>query len=149
MVLSSLCDSTRHPRRRVVCLGFPSAACHLTCLLPCDCLSEPASLLLLPLLCHGGSMADAWHGPTLHDHTLIIFVEPYESSPPRPTTMPWPPTANGDVPPAHITHGYGADDTLIQVGITAIVDDLGVVPLLGQCLDGNHNGHTAIRQQCD
>jgi hypothetical protein len=29
------------------------------------------------------------------------------------------------------------------------VDELGAVPILGQCLDGNHNGHTAIRQQCD
>jgi hypothetical protein len=26
---------------------------------------------------------------------------------------------------------------------------LGAVPLLGQCLDGNLNGHVAIRQQCD
>jgi transposase len=83
------------------------------------------------------------------DPTHLIFQGAYESSQPRPDTMPWPPTVNGDVPPAHITHGYGADDKLIQVGITAIVDDLGVVPLLGQCLDGNHNGHTAIRQQCD
>jgi hypothetical protein len=23
------------------------------------------------------------------------------------------------------------------------------VPILGQCLDGNRNGHTAIREQCD
>jgi hypothetical protein len=30
-----------------------------------------------------------------------------------------------------------------------VVDELGAVPLLGQCLDGNQNGHTAIRQQCD
>jgi hypothetical protein len=29
------------------------------------------------------------------------------------------------------------------------VDELGAVPLLSQCLDGNQNGHTAIRQQCD
>jgi len=30
-----------------------------------------------------------------------------------------------------------------------VVDELGAVPLLSQCLDGNANGHTAIRQQCD
>jgi transposase len=53
------------------------------------------------------------------------------------------------VPPAHITHGYGDDAKLIQVGLTSVVDELGAVPLLGQCLDGNQNGHTAIRQQCD
>jgi len=53
------------------------------------------------------------------------------------------------VPPAHLTHGYGDDAKLIQVGVTSVVDDLGAVPILSQCLDGNHNGHTAIRQQCD
>src|SRR5262249_2757984 len=44
---------------------------------------------------------------------------------------------------------YGDDARLIQVGLTSVVDELGAVPLLGQCLDGNHNGHTAVRQQCD
>jgi hypothetical protein len=83
------------------------------------------------------------------DATHLIFQGAYESSQPRPPTTPWPPTAGGDVPPAHITHGYGADDKLIQVGFTSVVDELGAVPILGQCLDGNHNGHTAIRQQCD
>ena len=62
-------------------------------------------------------------------------------------TGSWPPRAGGDVPPAHITHGYAADEKLIHVGLTAAVDDLGALPLLGQCLDGNHNNHTAIRLQ--
>jgi len=83
------------------------------------------------------------------DPTHLIFYGAYESSQPRPTDTPWPPTAGNDVPPAHITHGYGADAKLIQVGVTSVVDELGVVPLLSQCLDGNHNGHTAIREQCD
>jgi hypothetical protein len=83
------------------------------------------------------------------DATHLIFQGAYESSQPRPPATPWPPTAGGDIPPAHITHGYGADDKLIQVGLTSVVDELGAVPILGQCLDGNHNGHTAIRQQCD
>jgi Domain of unknown function (DUF4277) len=83
------------------------------------------------------------------DPTHLAFHGAYESSQPRPATTPWPPTAGGDVPPAHITHGYGADTKLIQVGVTSVVDELGAVPLLGQCLDGNRNGHTAIRQQCD
>jgi Domain of unknown function (DUF4277) len=83
------------------------------------------------------------------DPTHLIFHGAYESSQPRPTDAPWPPIAGGDMAPAHITHGYGDDAKLIQVGITSVVDELGAVPLLGQCLDGNHNGHTAIRQQCD
>jgi Domain of unknown function (DUF4277) len=83
------------------------------------------------------------------DPTHLIFHGAYESSQPRPATSPWPPTADGDIPPAHITHGYGDDAKLIQVGLTSVVDELGAVPLLGQCLDGNQNGHTAIRQQCD
>src|SRR5262249_51249988 len=38
---------------------------------------------------------------------------------------------------------------LIQVGLTSVVDELGAVPILAQCLDGNQNGHTAIRQASD
>src|SRR5262249_13234298 len=64
----------------------------------------------------------------------------YEPSQPRPAATGWPPTAGSDIPPAHITHGYGDDARLIQVGLTSVVDELGAVPLLGQCLDGNHNG---------
>ncbi len=52
------------------------------------------------------------------------------------------------MPPAHITHGYAAAEKLINVGVTSVVDALGAVPLLGQCLDGNHNNHTAIQQSC-
>ncbi len=83
------------------------------------------------------------------DTTHLIFTGAYESSQPRPGATPWPPTTGSDVPPAHITHGHGDDAKLIQVGITAVVDELGAVPLLGQCLDGNRNGHTAIQEQCD
>jgi hypothetical protein len=83
------------------------------------------------------------------DPTHLVFHGAYESSQPRPHSTTWPPTAGGDVPPAHITHGYGDDAKLIQVGVTSVVDELGAVSLLGQCLDGNQNGHTAIRQQCD
>jgi transposase len=83
------------------------------------------------------------------DPTHVHFQGAYTSSQPRPPDMPWPTPVGGDLPPAHITHGYGADDKLIHVGVTSVVDDLGAVPLLSQCLDGNHNGHTAIHQQCD
>lgn len=83
------------------------------------------------------------------DPTHLHFYGAYESSQPRPQDTPWPPTNRRNILPAHITHGYGDDTKLIQVGVTSMVDDLGAVPLLGQCLDGNQNGHTAIRQQCD
>lgn len=83
------------------------------------------------------------------DPTHLIFHGAYASSQPRPEDTPWPPTEDHETPPAHITHGYGDDSKLIQVGLTSVVDELGAVPLLGQCLDGNQNGHTAIRQQCD
>jgi len=83
------------------------------------------------------------------DPTHLSFYGAYESSQPRPGNTPWPPTDSSDISPAHITHGYGDDSKLIQVGLTSVVDELGAVPLLGQCLDGNQNGHTAIRQQCD
>ena len=53
------------------------------------------------------------------------------------------------MPPAHITHGYGDDAKLLQVGVTCVVDELAAVPPVSQCLDGNSKGHTAIRQQCD
>jgi transposase len=83
------------------------------------------------------------------DPTHLIFYGAYESSQPRPQDTVWPPTDSSSILPAHITHGYGDDAKLIQVGLTSFVDELGAVPLLGQCLDGNQNGHTAIRQQCD
>jgi transposase len=83
------------------------------------------------------------------DPTHVHFQGAYASSQPRPPDTPWPTPVGGDLPPAHITHGYGADDKLIQVGVTTVVDELGAVPLLSQCLDGNQNGHTAIHQQCD
>jgi transposase len=83
------------------------------------------------------------------DTTHLIFYGAYEASQPRPDNIPWPPRSSAGVPPAHITHGYAADEKLIHVGITAAVDDLGALPILGGCLDGNHNNHTAIRQQCE
>jgi transposase len=84
------------------------------------------------------------------DTTHLIFHGAYASSQPRPETTPWPPTAAAaPLGPAHITHGHGDDAKLIQVGMTSVVDELGAVPILGQCLDGNRNGHPAIAQQCE
>src|SRR5437588_794991 len=83
------------------------------------------------------------------DTTHLIFYGAYAGAQPRPPDVPWPPDLAAQVPPAHITHGYADDAKLIHVGITSVVDGLGAVPILGQCLDGNVNGHTAIHQQCD
>jgi transposase len=84
------------------------------------------------------------------DTTHLIFHGAYASSQPRPETTSWPPAATAAPPgPAHITHGHGDDAKLIQVGLTCVVDELGAVPILGHCLDGNRNGHPAIAQQCE
>jgi hypothetical protein len=94
-------------------------------------------------------LAELPRGRLHFDPTHLLFYGAYETSQPRPPELPWPPTAAADVPPAHITHGYGDDAKLLQVGVTSVADDLGAVPLLSQCLDGNANGHTAIRQQSE
>lgn len=83
------------------------------------------------------------------DPTHLHFHGAYSNSVPRPDPFDWPPAqSSAQVPPAHITHGYGAEEKLIQVGVTAVIDDLGAVPILSHCVDGNQNGHTAIHQQC-
>jgi hypothetical protein len=84
------------------------------------------------------------------DPTHIHFYGTYDSSQPRPESLSWPPNGSSvGIPPAHITHGYGAEEKVIQVGVTAVIDDLGAVPILICCIDGHQNGHTAIAQQCD
>jgi hypothetical protein len=82
------------------------------------------------------------------DPTHLHFCGAYDSSQPRPDHLPLPPTTPAaDCPPAHLTYGHGAADVkLVQVGVCAVVDDLGALPLFGHVLDGNSNGHTAIDQ---
>jgi hypothetical protein len=81
------------------------------------------------------------------DPTHLHFHGAYDSSQPRPD-LPLPPrTPSADFPPAHPTYGHGAEDLkLVQVGVCAVVDELGALPLFGHVLDGNGNGHTAIAQ---
>jgi transposase len=83
------------------------------------------------------------------DTTHLIFYGAYASSTPRPPQST--PTLTGDdaLPPAHITHGYLSDHKMLQVGVTAAIDDLGALPVLCHVLDGNRNGHTAIKEQVD
>jgi hypothetical protein len=80
------------------------------------------------------------------DTTDLVLYGAYESSQPRPDWPPEPPYGDAQLPPAHICHGYTADTKMIQAGQLAVVDDRGALPVLGHCLDGNRNGHTAIRE---
>lgn len=83
------------------------------------------------------------------DTTHVLFYGAYESSQPRPNHLPMPPvTPSVDFPPAHPTYGHGASDVkLVQAGLTAAIDERGALPVLGHLLDGNRNGHPAIKQQ--
>jgi Domain of unknown function (DUF4277) len=81
------------------------------------------------------------------DTTNLVFSGAYESSRPRPDGSPdLPFTGDRLLGPAHICHGYTSDRNMIQAGQLAIVDELGAVPVLGHCLDGNRNGHPAIHE---
>jgi hypothetical protein len=81
------------------------------------------------------------------DPTAVVLCGAYESSQPRPDMPAGMPLAgDGRLPPAHLGHGYAADAKMFQFGQLAIVDDQGAVPVLGHCLDGNRNGHPAIRE---
>jgi transposase len=83
------------------------------------------------------------------DPTHVHFYGAYDTSQPRPPELPLPPaTPSALFPPAHPTYGYGADDVkLVQVGVSAVVDDTGAVPVFSHLLDGNQNGRTALEQQ--
>ena len=81
------------------------------------------------------------------DPTAVVLCGAYDASTPRPD---WPPdvpfVGDAPLPPAHIGHGYAADANMFQFGQLAIVDEQGAVPVLGHCLDGNRNGHPALRE---
>lgn len=83
------------------------------------------------------------------DPTHLIFYGDYDNSKPRPAELSLPPeTPSAEFPPAHITFGYGARDVrVVQVGVSALIDEHGALPIFGQVLDGNRNGHVAIQEQ--
>jgi transposase len=84
------------------------------------------------------------------DTTHLIFYGGYATSQPRPVSSADELFRGDDhLPPAHITHGYLSSAKMIQAGVTSIVDEVGAVPVMCHCLDGNRNGHTAIREQID
>jgi hypothetical protein len=83
------------------------------------------------------------------DTTHLIFYGAYNGSKPRPNAANETFRGDAQLPPAHITHGYLTDYKMLQVGVTAAVDELGAIPVHCHVLDGNRNGHVAIQQQYD
>jgi transposase len=81
------------------------------------------------------------------DPTDLIFHGAYDDSKPRPPTPLEQLLGDRHLPAAHICHGYRGKELRIQVGVSALVDDLGALPVFSQPLDGNRNGFTAIREQ--
>src|ERR1700704_2698533 len=67
------------------------------------------------------------------DTTHLIFYGAYTSSRPRPATPLDELRGDGQLPPAHIGHGYLPDHHMIHVGLTAVIDEQGALPVFGQC----------------
>jgi transposase len=81
------------------------------------------------------------------DTTHLVFYGAYANSQPRPPTALEDLRGDTQLPPAHIGHGYLTDAHMIQVGLSAYVDEHGAVPVFSQCLDGQRHGRRAIREQ--
>lgn len=81
------------------------------------------------------------------DTTHLILYGAYDSSTPRPTIALDQLRGDDQLPPAHITNGYLTKHHMIQVGVTSVVDERGALSIFSECLDGNRNGHTGIREQ--
>ena len=81
------------------------------------------------------------------DPTHLIFAGAYATSQPRPATPLSAFRGDGQLAPAHICHSYAGEELMIQVGLTAVVDSQGGLPVFSQCLDGQRNGRRAILEQ--
>ena len=81
------------------------------------------------------------------DTTHLIFSGAYATSQPRPATPLSALRGDAQLAPAHISHGYVGEELMIQVGLTAVVDSQGGLPVFAQCLDGQRNGRRAIAEQ--
>src|SRR5262249_2085094 len=68
-------------------------------------------------------------------------------SQPRPATPLSAFRGDAQLAPAHIGHSYVGEELMIQVGLTAVVDSQGGLPVFSQCLDGQRNGCRAIAEQ--
>jgi hypothetical protein len=84
------------------------------------------------------------------DPTDVAFCGAYDQSVARDPTGAGPAfPSDSQLSPAHITKGYLSDRRMLQVGVTSVVDDLGAVPIFCHPVDGNRNGHTAVKEQYD
>ena len=82
------------------------------------------------------------------DTTDVTFCGAYDESVPRDLASDGPVFPSDSLlPPAHITKGYLSDRRMLQVGLTAVVDAQGAVPIFCHPVAGNGNGHTAVREQ--
>jgi transposase len=81
------------------------------------------------------------------DTTHLIFHGAYQDSQARPAVPLADLRGDEQLPPAHIGHGYVCPERVLQVGLSAVVDAQGALPVFGQCLDGQRNGRPAVRQQ--
>lgn len=80
------------------------------------------------------------------DTTHLVFYGAYANSQARPDTPLDDLVGDNGLSPAHIRHGYLTDARMVQTGVSALVDDFGALPLFHQCVDGNRNGFTAVRE---
>lgn len=97
------------------------------------------------VLCWAELSLDRLHFDTTH----LIFYGAYAHSKPRLPNLLEILRGDSELSPAHITHGYLSDHKMVQVGVTAAIDELGAIPVFCHVLDGNRNGHTAIKEQFD
>jgi transposase len=81
------------------------------------------------------------------DTTHVTFWGAYETSKRRPVTLLADLRGDAQLAPAHIGHGYISEHLMVQVGLTAVVDSSGGLPVFSQCLDGQRNGRRAIAEQ--
>jgi transposase len=81
------------------------------------------------------------------DPTHLILYGAYADSQPRPRSSLEHLLDELRESPAHICRGYLTPYKMLQLGVTAVVDDLGAVPVACHLFDGNRNGHTGIKEQ--
>ena len=97
---------------------------------------------------HALSLADLSLERIHFDPTHVTFEGNYEFSRPRASDIRASPVSpSALIDPAHITRGYLAkDQKMVQVGVAAVVDELGAVPIFAHVASGNQNGHTNIAE---
>jgi hypothetical protein len=81
------------------------------------------------------------------DTTHLVFYGAYENAQPRPPTALEDVRGDARLPPAHIGHGYLTDAHMIKVGVSAVVDAHGAIPVFSQCRDGPRQDRRAVREQ--